>query len=168
MSAFLAAASTLASTPYSALSLVSICSSGWLPGSRSTSVSIIFCSAFTGVGVLFQNTWPAASMRRLIGSGGSFGFSGGFSVFCGRSTSTGTDWIGMVTMKLISSTSITSTRGVTLMSHIAPLPPVEKAMGFSLLAALGRSGDEADLGHALLLGDLHDLADLAVGRGLVA
>ena len=72
--------------------------------------------------MLFQNTWPEASIRNSIGSGGSFAWGGGFRDFCGRSTSTGTDWIGMVTMKMINSTSSTSTRGVTLMSAIA-LPP---------------------------------------------
>ena len=68
-------------------------------------------------------------MRNSIGSGGSFGFSGGLSVFCGKSTSTGIDWIGMVTMKMISSTNITSTSGVTLISAIAPwLDFAEKAI----------------------------------------
>src|SRR5690606_5610607 len=54
MWAFLAAASTLASTPYSASSLMSISSVGWLLMSRWTSASIIWRRADNGVGLSFQ------------------------------------------------------------------------------------------------------------------
>src|SRR5690606_22839332 len=86
-------------------------------------------SADIGAGLSFQNTWPAASIRSRIGSGGSTGLTGGFVERCGRSMSIGYDSWGAVTMKMMSSTSITSQSGMMLMSAIGPSPESEeKAM----------------------------------------
>src|SRR5580765_7815254 len=57
----------------------------------------------------------------------------------------------MVTMKMIRSTNSTSTRGVTLMSDIAPPPELDaNAMSASLLlvARLRPDGDVTDVEHA--------------------
>src|SRR5207342_2318102 len=94
-------------------------------------------SADIGVGLSFQNTWPEASMRSLIGSGGVVS-GGGWFVRCGKSMSIGYDRIGAVTMKMISNTSITSTRGVTLMSAIG-MPVAELELKAILGAPYGRS-----------------------------
>src|SRR5690606_8942633 len=101
---------------------------------------------------------------------GSLGFSGGFVERCGRSMSMGYDRIGAVTMKMISSTSITSTRGVTLMSHIAELvpPELEKAIVRYSSARPDFGGHEADLADALGLRGVHHLLDRLVAGGLVA
>jgi len=70
----------------------------------------------------------AASTRNSIGGGGSTRGTWGV-VGCGRSTGIGQDTSGAVTMKMISSTSITSTSGVTLISAIGPeLPAALNAM----------------------------------------
>src|SRR5678816_4077788 len=71
-------------------------------------------------------------------------------------------------MKMISNTSITSTSGVTLMSAIGmPVAELElKAIVLLLRPFFG--GDEADLGDALLLGEVHHVADDPVFGGLVA
>src|SRR3546814_5876467 len=61
--AFLASASTLARTPYSACSLTSISSVGWLLTSRWTSVSIMLRSAESGVGLSFQKIVPDWSIQ---------------------------------------------------------------------------------------------------------
>ena len=53
------------------------------------------------------------------GSGGSRGVGGGLVEGCGRSTWIGYDRAGVVTMKMISSTSMTSTSGVTLISAMS-------------------------------------------------
>src|SRR3546814_2527270 len=82
--AFLASASTLARTPYSACSLTSISSVGWLLTSRWTSVSIMLRSAASGVGLSFQKILPDWSIRRRIGSGGSRGLRGGLIDRCVR------------------------------------------------------------------------------------
>ena len=75
-------------------------------------------------GLPFQETPPAASIRMRIGGGGMPG-GGGMVLGCGRSTWIGYDSGGTVTMKMISSTSMMSTRGVTLMSAIGPPPELE-------------------------------------------
>src|SRR5688500_15914916 len=88
----------------------------------------------------------------------------------GRSTSTPDDNIGVTTMKMISSTSTTSTSGVTLMSAIAPpffpptfapifLPPRRRCRGRPLLGRLALGATQR-----VLLGPVDQLAD---GRGHV-
>src|SRR5688572_1219258 len=78
--------------------------------------------------------------------------------------------MGAVTMKMISSTSITSTSGVTLMSPIgALLPPPELELNAIVLcpALSVRRRDEADLRDADVLCRLHHLRHEAVLGGLV-
>src|SRR5438309_259495 len=103
----------------------------------------------------------------MIGSGGLSICGGGLLVGCGKSILMRCVSIGAVIMKMIRSTSMTSTNGVTLMSDIAPppLPPVVNAMVLPSsycrylqlkFAVLGRS-DEADLDHACVLRVGHDV-----------
>src|SRR4029079_4916114 len=99
-----------------------------------------------------------------IGCGGSW--SGGVGVGCGRSIGILCDSIGTVIMKMISSTSITSTSGVTLMSAIGPLPPpVVNAISnrsctlLSSGALAVRLGDEPEFCDAGALGVAHYCLD---------
>src|SRR5690606_7474493 len=87
---------------------------------------------------------------------------GGWSgLGCGRST-----WIlcastGAVIMKMISSTSITSTNGVTLISDIGALVLAVKDISLPLRRV---GGHEADMDHARVLGVTDDLFhDLELG-----
>ena len=84
MPEFLARERTWASISYCASGSVSISRVGWIV--RWASTSSDDWSTEIGIGELFQVTVPAASIRRRIGSGGSFGCGGGLVVRCGRST----------------------------------------------------------------------------------
>src|SRR5581483_10262051 len=93
----------------------------------------------------------------------------------GRSILILCDSIGAVIMKMIRSTSITSTSGVTLISAMGPLPPPElnaillillqphtgaPARGFLLLLVVAlRLRNEAELHHAGVLRIGHDRGD---------
>src|SRR5690606_36075878 len=125
-------------------------------------------SAETGTGLSFQKIWPPPSMRSRTGSGGSTGFCGGFVERCGRSMSIGYDSCGAVTMKMMSSTSITSQSGMMLMSAIGPSPePEEKAMVQTPVQLVLAGGDEAHLAHASSLREVDDFLHHPVLRGLV-
>src|SRR3989304_4857447 len=70
-----------------------------------------------------------------------------FAFACGRLTSTPWVSIGAVTMKMMRSTSITSTRGTMLMSDInrRSLPfPLAKAIGLHLLHVALEEGNDLD------------------------
>src|SRR5262245_17298309 len=75
---------------------------------------------------------------------------------------------GTTTMKMISSTSTTSTSGVTLISDCRPLPgPVWSCMA-SALPRLGALGDQRDALKTRLLDRLHRVTDLAERETRVA
>src|SRR5919108_853718 len=74
-------------------------------------------------GVLFQTTVPSKSISSSMTSGGVGGGGGGLVTF-GMSSLTAWVMMGSVTMSVTSSTSITSMRGVVLMSQkVAPEEP---------------------------------------------
>src|SRR5690554_826100 len=109
-------------------------------------------SSPASMGSSFQYNEPSASIARVIG-----GTSGAISSFRSRLASGRSTWIlcdinGAVIMKMIRSTSITSTSGVTLMSAIGPplLLPELKAI--------------SELRLNLLDGRLLRLADFADAR----
>src|SRR3546814_16046600 len=79
--------------------------------------------------------WPSQSIHTTTGSCGSESFAA--SVF-GRSTGTPTVSSGAVTMKMTSSTSMTSTNGVTLISLIGRPPrlPRGRSPGTRIGAAM--------------------------------
>src|SRR6478735_973683 len=131
MPAFFASAITVATCWYFAVLSAWICSSGC--GFLCEVTRSCACSAASVIGSSFQYSWPDVLTPSVIGSGGLSG--GGLSVGWGRSILILCDSIGTVIMKMISSTSITSTSGVTFMSDIGPLPPpVLNAMTFYLVS----------------------------------
>src|SRR5436305_6874088 len=81
------------------------------------------------------------------------------STFGGTSTSRPICRIGVATMKMISSTSTTSTSGVMLISERTPEPLPPNAISAlplrDLLAGLLVLGEDADRGEAGLVGRLH-------------
>src|SRR5262245_60708215 len=70
---------------------------------------------------------------------------------------------GTTTMKMISSTSTTSTSGVMLISDCRPEsePPESNCMSLSLRACTSRLGDQPDPGKTGLLDRDHDVTHLA-------
>src|SRR5688500_1054918 len=98
------------------------------------------------IGWSFQNMLPSWVTASVIG--GVFLLSGfSASVACGSSTLTLCDINGAVIMKMMSSTSITSTRGVTLISAIGPplsLPELKAMVLLRQRDCLALAADCAD------------------------
>src|SRR5258705_13267215 len=122
-------------------------------------------SASSAMGVSFRKTCPA--LLTLTTSCSSSPASGEAATF-GRSMATPCCRMGAVTMKMMSSTSMTSTSGVTLMSEIDPPPsdgPPPNAMLRLLLQEMP-IGDVEELdGEGVDLGRQHaKLAREAVGH----
>src|SRR5690606_28375660 len=133
MPALLALAMTVAINWYCVVFSARICSSGcgfFCAATRSWADSMA-----SVINSSFQYRSPVSFTARSIGSGGLVSTVLGFA--CGRSMRI--LWVinGAVIMKMISSTNITSTRGVTLISAIGPPPEEldEKAMAYFLAVA---------------------------------
>src|SRR5690349_19172953 len=143
---------------------------------RFTSGCGVFCASTDSwlssrslvMGASFQYSEP--SSLTVTVTGGVGGTSSGLwsRLACGSSTLILCDIRGAVIMKMISSTSITSTRGVTLISDIGPplSLPVLKAMGVSVRCyddlALGRDFADASAGGEEVVQVVREGVELAV------
>src|SRR5215211_1088592 len=102
-----------------------------MPPRASVTAFSLGTSSSIGISELCRNTWPLSLTDRVSGS---LSWSSPLAWVCGRSMGTPAVSSGADTMKMISSTSITSTIGVTLISLITgrrprrPLPAAPPAL----------------------------------------
>src|SRR5271154_6424007 len=120
------------------------------------------CKVARSTGVLFHSNVPSKSIDKSITSGGGGGtkFGGGGN---GLSIFTACVMLGIVMMKMIRSTNMTSINGVMLMSEYDwPSPPPPTFMAMRVLLGSGTevigSGDERHLAYADLLRGYEHLA----------
>src|ERR1700761_7177360 len=104
----------------------------------------MFCTT-----VPFQTTVPSKSISRSMISGRTL--SGGGFLFCGMSNLTAWVVTGRDTIRVTSSTNITSISGVVFMSHMTPPPAFPTLIAMFVFSFPAASADAA---HAVIgLGD---------------